>query len=729
MHIRRGSRHSGDVKSRVFHIVVMLVQANVYVLFFIEIPEGLWNGHREVHSHALRGVKADPQAYPQLRTMMEQRIKVAVPAPFFHALDYLVGPFSIRPGCRVLVPLGRRQVVGIALSEPSLPDAPDLFTCRPVSACLDETPLLPEAILDLCAWASAYYHHPIGEVLAAALPASLRKPDKPGRRTAKAATTPDVPGLEAPAATDDQRVVLEGLAALPDGFSVSLLEGVTGSGKTEIYLQRVESILAHGGQALVLTPEIGLTPQLVERFRARFGSRVSVFHSGLGEKARTESWRAAQAGTCDVLIGTRSAVFVPLPRLALVVVDEEHDASFKQQEGFRYSARDVAILRAQQAGIPVILGSATPSLESLHNAERGRYRHFELRGRARAQDMPQLRLIDTRGTPLVHGLAPDLLEATRRHLDAGGQALMFVNQRGYAPALLCHDCGWTAPCPHCDARLTLHRARGRLICHHCASETRLPTRCGQCAGSTLVPVGQGTERVEDGLREQFPGARIERMDSDRVGKAGELDRLLADIRSRAIHILVGTQMLAKGHDFDGLSLVGVVATDQALYSADFRAVERMAQLLTQVSGRAGRGTTRGEVLVQTREPEHPQLQAWLKGGYRSLAKSLIEERRVAGLPPFAYLAMLRADALEAGSALKFLRHAADTLQGRGVDIMGPVPAPMERRANRYRAQLLLRSTRRAKLQSVLSISVPELQALPGARKVRWSVDVDPIDLY
>lgn len=661
--------------------------------------------------------------------MMEQRVRVAVPAPLFHALDYLAGSLAIRRGCRVQVPLGRRQVVGIALSEPGIPDAPEQFTCRPVSACLDETPLLPAAILDLCAWASEYYHHPIGEVFAAALPASLRRPDKSGRRKSKAGKPADVTPVPAPAANEDQRAVLEGLAALPAGFSVSLLEGVTGSGKTEIYLRRVENILAQGGQALVLTPEIGLTPQLVERFRARFGALVSVFHSGLGEKARTEAWRAAQSGTCHVLIGTRSAVFVPLPRLALVVVDEEHDASFKQQEGFRYSARDVAIIRAQQAGVPVILGSATPSLESLYNAERGRYQHFVLPGRARAQDMPRLRLIDTRGVALVHGLAPELLDATQRHLDAGGQVLMFVNQRGYAPALLCHDCGWTAPCPHCDARLTLHRARSRLVCHHCASETRLPTRCGQCAGSTLVPVGQGTERVEDTLREQFPGARIERMDSDRARKAGELDRLLADIRSRAIQILVGTQMLAKGHDFDGLSLVGVVATDQALYSADFRAVERMAQLLTQVSGRAGRGATRGEVLVQTREPEHPQLQAWLRGGYRSLAKSLIEERRVAGLPPFAHLALLRADALEAGSSMTFLRHAADMLHGRGVDIMGPVPAPMERRANRYRAQLLLRSTHRARLQKLLASSVPELQSLPGARKVRWSVDVDPLDLY
>lgn len=664
--------------------------------------------------------------------MMDQRVRVAVPAPFFHALDYLSGTLDIRPGCRVQVPLGRRQVVGIALSAPTTPDAPDGINCRPVVACLDEQPLLPKAILDLCTWAAAYYQHPIGEVFAAALPASLRKPKASRRKAAaarpatRAAKTDRSPP---PALTADQRAALAGLSESRETFSVSLLEGVTGSGKTEVYLRRVEAALAAGGQALVLTPEIGLTPQLVDSFRERFGAAVGVFHSGLGEKARKDAWLAAQSGASQVLIGTRSAVFVPMPRLALVVVDEEHDASFKQQEGFRYSARDVAIIRAQRARVPVILGSATPSLETLHNARQGRYRHFELRARARAQTMPHLRMIDTRGVSMIHGLAPALLEATQRHLDADGQVLMFVNQRGYAPALLCHDCGWTAPCPHCDTRLTLHRARGRLICHHCASETRLPTRCANCGSSTLVPVGQGTERVEDALREQFPDARVERMDSDRARKVGELDRLFGDVRSRAIQILVGTQMLAKGHDFEGLSLVGVVATDQALYSADFRAVERMAQLLTQVSGRAGRGLTPGEVIVQTREPAHPQLQAWLREGYKGLAHTLLDERRAASLPPFAHLALLRADALDAGTALGFLRRVAEQFQAAAIEVMGPVPAPMERRANRYRAQLLLRSRNRTELQRALAEQIPTIDRLPGARKLRWSVDVDPVDLY
>lgn len=663
--------------------------------------------------------------------MTERRVKVAVPAPFFHALDYLAEGDEIRPGCRVQVPLGRRQVVGIALTPPTRTVA-DGLKCRPVTACLDTDPLLPPELLALCQWAADYFHHPVGEVFAAAVPASLRKP--PGKRKSRPKTLDATANRgwvasRGPAPSAEQDQVLAEIAAAASGFAVNLLQGVTGSGKTEIYLHRVAAVLDAGGQALVLAPEIGLTPQLAERFRERFGACVEVFHSGLSDRARSDAWIAARNGVSRVLIGTRSAVFVPMPDLALIVVDEEHDASFKQQEGFRYSARDLAIVRARQAGIPVILGSATPALESLHNAQLGRYRHFELRERTGARTMPAIRVLDVRRVPLVHGLSPTLLDAAQRHLDAQGQVLMFVNRRGYAPALLCHDCGWVAPCPHCDARLTLHRARGRLVCHHCASETRVPLRCGQCAGTELIPVGQGTERIEDALRERFPGARIERLDSDRVARAGELERLLADIRSGAINILVGTQMLAKGHDFERLSLVGVVATDQALFSADFRAIERMGQLLTQVSGRAGRGTTPGEVIVQTHEPGHPHLQRWLKDGYEGLASALMEERRAAGLPPFRHLALLRADALNAGAALDFLRAIAGLFAQESIEVLGPIPAPMERRANRHRAQLLLRSRSRARLQKVLGAVIPTLHQQPGARRVRWSIDVDPVDLY
>jgi primosomal protein N' (replication factor Y) len=667
--------------------------------------------------------------------MTEQRLKVAVPAPFSDALDYLPGDeLPLLPGMRVLVPLGRRQIVGVVVCAPEWIESGDGLRCRPVSRRLDADPTVSAEVLSLCQWAASYYHHPLGEVLAAALPGALRKPPSARARPPRA-RRPRAVAIASGAASaknvlSDEQAAVVGALAQESEFQVSLLEGVTGSGKTEIYLNRVQAVLDQGRQALVLTPEIGLTPQLEARFRERFGEAVALFHSGLTERARADAWQAAREGRCRVLVGTRSAVFTPLPQLGLIVVDEEHDPSYKQQEGFRYSARDVAIVRGQRAGVPVILGSATPSLESLHNVARGRYRHLRLLARPGERRLPKVRLLDLRTVKLRDGLAPELVESISRHLDQGGQALLFVNRRGYAPALLCHDCGWLAPCPHCDARMTLHRVRGRLICHHCGSEARVPLRCGSCAGSELIPVGQGTERIEDALRRLFPDIRVERIDSDRARRAGELERLLADIRNRDIRLLVGTQMLAKGHDFDGLTLVGVVDVDQALYSGDFRAVERMGQLLTQVAGRAGRGAVAGEVIVQTHQPDHPQLQCWLREGYAGLSKGLLEERRDMGYPPSAHLALLRADALDAGAALQFLKSAASEVGGSGgVDTLGPIPAPMERRANRFRAQLLLRSANRAALQRSLTQLVPRIGALPGARKLRWSIDVDPIDLY
>jgi primosomal protein N' (replication factor Y) (superfamily II helicase) len=666
--------------------------------------------------------------------MTEHRLKVAVPGPFPDPLDYFPGDAGdLRPGMRVQVPLGRRQVIGVVVAAPEWVEASDGLHCRPVTRSLDPAPLLPDDILALCRWASAYYHHPVGEVFAAALPGALRKapaarpraprsrpirPGEPGNTTAAAPHAP----------TPEQAAVLAALAE-PGAFQVSLLEGVTGSGKTEIYLQRVQAALEAGRQALVLTPEIGLTPQLELRFRERFGDAVALFHSGLTEKARADAWHAARAGRCRVLVGTRSAVFTPLPQLGLVVVDEEHDPSYKQQEGFRYSARDVAIVRGQRAGVPVILGSATPSLESLHNVARGRYRHLRLAARPGERRLPKIQLLDLRGVKLRDGLAPELVDALAHHLDQGGQALLFVNRRGYAPALLCHDCGWLAPCPHCDARMTLHRTRGRLVCHHCGSESHVPLRCAGCGGSELIPVGQGTERIEEGLRRLFPDVRVERIDSDRTRRAGELGRLLHDIRTRQVRVLVGTQMLAKGHDFDGLTLVGVVDTDPSLYSTDFRAIERMGQLLTQVAGRAGRGGVPGEVIVQTHQPDHPHLQCWLQEGYAGLSRRLLDERREMGFPPCAHLALLRADALDAGTALRFLKDVATRLPAGEIDALGPVPAPMERKANRFRAQLLLRSADRGALQSSLKPLIAQIGQIPGSRRVRWSIDVDPIDLY
>lgn len=718
----------------------------------------------------------------------ERLVTVAVPAPLYNCFDYRAGEeMTIAPGARLRVPFGARSVIGVALEAPRVREAP-ARAYKPVAEVLDAEPLLSDELLELCRFAAGYYQHPLGETLATALPSALRQGGDTLLKVPRALrlTATGRAGLEAlPARARARRAILEALARHPaargdlpehspaalrellgkgwiewfeltaavaaaatapaltaeqasalralregEGFGVSLLEGITGSGKTELYLQRAADVLAAGCQVLVLAPEIGLTPQLVERFTARFGPGVASYHSAMPDGERAQAWLRARAGSAPIVIGTRSAVFVPLPRLGLVIVDEEHDGSFKQQDGLRYSARDLAIIRAQRAGAPVILGSATPALETLHNARSGRYRHVRLTRRVHSVAPPAIRLLDIRSRALDHGMSPPLLEAIGRHLGTGGQALLFINRRGYAPVLLCHDCGWQAPCKQCDARLTLHRSRGRLICHHCGAEQGVPSRCGGCDSRALLPVGQGTERIEAGLADAFPGKRIERFDSDRIRRRGELERLLTDIRSGAIHILVGTQMLAKGHDFAGLSLVGILDVDQALYGSDFRALERMGQLVTQVAGRAGRAGQQAEVILQTHEPTHPMLHRLLEGGYGALCDELLAQRREIGLPPFSRLALLRAEAASLAQALQFLEAARAALPAtRGVSVLGPVPAPMERLAGRYRAQLLLQSDSRAALQKVLAASVPTLDDLPAARKLRWSVDVDPVDLF
>jgi primosomal protein N' (replication factor Y) len=709
--------------------------------------------------------------------------------------DAIAAENALIPGMRVRLPFGRRELTGVVLKTGVAPDpnAADGHY-RGLLRVLDAEALLSEDQLAFAGWIADYYRHPIGEVVAAMLPVALRA-DEPallkralryaisdaGREalaslpvrsqrlrellsqlavapaeradigvpaailrralnegwvveqtdaapSAPAVILPDSTDL--PALTDDQARAVDALAA-SSGFGVHLLHGVTGSGKTEVYLRAIAAALTAGKQVLVLVPEIGLTPQLLQRVRERFGAAaVAGSHSALSETERGQVWLRARAGELAIVVGTRSAVLLPLPRLGLVIVDEEHDVSFKQQDGLRYSARDLAVLRGQRAGAAVILGSATPSLESLTHAQNGRYAWLKLPKRVRQVPPPRLQLLDMRGMPLQNGLSPALASAVARHLQDGGQVLLFINRRGYAPALLCHDCGWTAQCKHCDSRMTLHRGRGRLICHHCGARQTAPRACPQCQSKQLVPLGQGTERVEEALRERFPEARVERFDSDRLRSLKALDTLLRDTREGRVNILVGTQMLAKGHDFAGLSLVGIVDADQALFSVDFRSLERMGQLLTQVAGRAGRADKRGEVLVQTHQPEHPALLRLVEQGYDGLAELLIAERRIAGLPPFAHLALLRAEAKTEEAAIAFLEAALGCLPVvEGLQALGPVPAPMERRAGRYRAQLLLQAPERTALHRALKPWPPLLDSLPGARSVRWSLDVDPVDLY
>ncbi len=516
------------------------------------------------------------------------------------------------------------------------------------------------------------------------------------------------------------------------GFSPFLLYGVTGSGKTEVYLQIISQALAHDRQALVLVPEIGLTPQLVQRFRERFAVPLAVLHSGRNEQERLNAWVAAARGEAPIVLGTRSAIFTPLARPGILIVDEEHDNSFKQQDGLRYSARDLALVRARQEDIPVVLASATPALESLHNAWQDRYRLLQLPERAGNAVHPRMELLDVRSRPMHEGLAENLLQRMAAHVARGGQVLLFLNRRGFAPTVLCHDCGWVAECHRCDAHMTLHHASGRLRCHHCGAERPVDPACPACGSVDLRPIGQGTERLEGFLRQRFTDLGVVRIDRDSTRRKGALEEKLASVQSGASRILLGTQMLTKGHHFPEVTLVGVVDADQGLFSSDFRAGERMAQLVIQVAGRAGRAQQPGEVVIQTHHPDHPLLQALVRQDYLAFARMALAERRETRLPPFASLALIRAEAPNRDAPALFLDQVSDCarqLGHDGVEIFGPVPAPMERRQGRYRAMLLLQAEERGSLQRLLTPLAPALETLPKARAVRWSLDVDPVDTF
>lgn len=527
---------------------------------------------------------------------------------------------------------------------------------------------------------------------------------------------------------DEQQSAVDGISASYGKFSTHLLHGVTGSGKTEVYLHCVQA-LQLGQQALLLVPEIGLTPQFIDRVRRRIGREPVVYHSGLTDRQRAEAWAAARDPEVRVVLGTRSAVFLPFSQLSLLVIDEEHDNSFKQQDGFRYSARDIGIRRAQQLDATVVVGSATPSLESLNNALTERYQLHQLKLRASGAP-PRLRLLDMRGKRQQGGISDALLARVKENFEAGNQSLLFLNRRGFSPVVMCQQCGWMAQCGRCDARMTWHRGRNALICHHCGKRQGLPNSCPDCHDEAVGTVGVGTEQIESTLCEHFPSEAVLRIDRDTTSAKGALQDHLARARSGEARIMVGTQMLAKGHDFPDLTLVGFVNADQGLFSSDFRAEERMAQTILQVAGRAGRGERAGEVIIQTLNPDHPVLAALLPGDYEQFAKLLLQQRAQAGWPPAAYISLLRADAHQAEQALDFLDAAQRciTQTRAAIDCMGPVPAVMERMAGRYRQILLLRAARRSALQAALAKALPEIEALPQARRVRWSVDVDPQDI-
>jgi len=536
--------------------------------------------------------------------------------------------------------------------------------------------------------------------------------------------------VEKVALNAEQQRVLGEIERAGPAYGVFLLHGITGSGKTEIYLRLIAHTLAAGKQALVLVPEISLTPRLEQEFRERFPDTPLVsLHSGLADGERTQHWLQAQSGAAAIVLGTRLAVFAPLPKLALIVVDEEQDASFKQHDGVRYSARDVAVFRARQAGIPVVLGSATPALETYAHALSGRYRLLQLSQRAVAQaQLPLVRSIDMRKYKLEDGLAPPVEEALRERLARGEQSLVFLNRRGYAPVLMCPACDWVSGCRRCSTRMVLHLADKQLRCHHCGASTPIPRRCPSCGNADIRPFGRGTQRLEATLAGRFPQARILRIDRDSTRGKGSFSRMLKEIQAGRADILVGTQILAKGHDFPNLTLVAVLNADSALYSADYRAPERLFAQLVQVAGRAGRAGLPGEVLIQTQYPRHPLYLALAQHDYAGFARTLLAERAQAGFPPYVFEAVLRADAGELASALAFLREAA-ALAGAppaGITLYDPVPMAVTRLAERERAHLLAQSESRKSLQAFLAAWSAKLHALPQ-RAVRWHLDVDPIE--
>ncbi|HET9862143.1 MAG TPA: primosomal protein N', partial [Steroidobacteraceae bacterium] len=676
--------------------------------------------------------------------MTQPIVRVALDAPLRRLFDYLPpardSAFAAQPGVRVRVPFGRQRLVGIVHSLADRSELP-AEKLKPLIEVIDAEPVVDGEVLALLEFAAQYYHHPIGEVMSAALP-KLARHGAPSRALserwfaterglaalaagelararrqrellevlrdgagigntqleeklgewrapmralvargfASSAETPDDPLIDdapllrdrGPQLSPEQATAVAAIDAAAGTFAPLLLHGITGSGKTEVYLHAVEHALRRDRRALVLVPEIGLTPQLVGRFRERFAVRTAVLHSGLSDGERLLAWRECVSGQARIVLGTRSAVFAPVPELGIVIVDEEHDASFKQHESaFRYSARDLAILRAQRAQVPIVLGSATPSLETLQNVATGRFARLSLPRRAGQALPPRAALIDLREHAVRSGIATPAIEAMQRHLREGGQVLVYINRRGYSPTLACTACGWIAPCRDCDARLTVHLAARRLRCHHCGADAPLPEKCPQC-GYPVRHVGQGTERVAETLSSLFPDMPIARLDRDVVRRRGDLESVVSRIASGEARILVGTQMVTKGHDFPSVTLVVVLNADQGLFSADFRAPERVAQTIVQVAGRAGRGTRAGEVLIQTEYPEHPLLTSLLREGYDGFARAALEERAAAGWPPFAHIAALRASAATLPVATDFLRQARRLARPpAGLRLLGP----------------------------------------------------------
>ena len=730
-------------------------------------------------------------------------LKIALPVPLPQLFDYLApleSAVKFEPGQRILVPFSNRELVGILISIPDNSEQ-KAENLKHAIAVIEEEPCVSELMLDLCKWAATYYHHPLGEVLATALPKRYRKPEKREeirpcvwshttdglglpedalKRSKKqqilhqfllvnkAASDADCKALgissaickslEAKGLIEKKTTALvtsktteELLANSPlqlngeqlesltsiryHQFQCSLLQGVTGSGKTEVYMQVIARVLQAGKQALVLIPEIGLTPQTLKRFHQRFHVEIAELHSRVSEVERARNWEKARTGIARIILGTRLAALTPAMDLGVIIVDEEHDASFKQQDGFRYSARDISIYRAHQLNIPIILGSATPSLESLNNAINGRYQHLKLNERAGKSQLPHMQTIDMRNQVTRSGLTESSLEQIQKSLNNGKQALVFINRRGYAPLLFCQSCGWNARCPSCDMNFTLHQAPPRLHCHHCDTRRGVPAICPTCNNPRLQHSGAGTEQVVEYLKKHFVSVPVIRIDRDTTRNKDSMDALLAEADLGDPCILVGTQMLAKGHHLKALDLVIVMDTDQGLMSPDYKALERLGQLITQVAGRAGREQDQGKVLMQSLQPEHPMLQTLIHEGYDVFATTLLQSRKAANLPPFCFSALFRAESKRGENALELLtfikreilKLKTQTAKTDSLRVLGPFPALIEKLNHRFRYQLQIYCNNRSALHKLLDSCLENIYQNALSRRTRWSLDIDPID--
>ena len=716
---------------------------------------------------------------------MNSLIQVAVAVRMHSLLDYQVDKSLPPIGGRVVVPFGKRQIVGIVMAHIAVSTLPT-GKIKCITRVIDHQPILSATDCAFIQWASQYYHEPIGLVASAFLPSALRQVDSNALtpRFYRLDPSISVKGLSSRQKAlyallekgsishwgllhagfreaTIQALIQSGcvqtsaeiskatLSNTPDtplilntaqqcavdkirqsiGFAAFLLDGVTGSGKTQVYIEAISAVIAAGKQALVLLPEIGLTPQTVARFQSYCGHQVAVMHSRLSDVERTTAWMLAHTGEAPLVIGTRSALFASIPRLGIMVVDEEHDSSFKQQSGFRYSARDLAVIRAKKVDIPVVLGSATPALESIYNAKMGRYTHLVLSERAGGAVMPKVELVDLRGQSLEHGLAPRVIRAIGNHLAKQQQVLLFLNRRGYAPVWLCHSCGWSASCTRCDSHFTYYKDKQILRCHKCQAQKKVPVVCEKCGGETLCDVGMGTEKLADGLASLFPDVPITRVDRDSISAAEPLEKVLASAYAGVPQILVGTQMLAKGHHLPDISLVVILDADGALYSSDFRATEKMLQTVVQVAGRSGREAVVGSVLVQTHLPDNQYLQCATQSDYHRFSALAMTDRSQASMPPFASLALLHAEALVLDKALQFLQMVCQEVPSiPGVTLLGPMRAILPKKSGKYRAYLVVHGMRRAMLQQYMATMMAFLGQLKSYSTVRWAIDVDPLDM-